>query len=235
MVDTRRGAGRALEAVLFDLDGVVTDTAGQHYRAWKRLADELGIAFDRAANERLRGVSRRRSLELLLGKRRVSEQEMEALMARKNRYYQALIGDLGPEDTLPGARALLDALARRGVRLALASGSKNARDVLARLELVDAFELVADGHAVSAPKPAPDQFLYVAERLGAPPARCAVVEDAQAGVEAALAAGMLAVGVGPPERVGAAHLCYARVADVEVEALARTAARRAGEEDDATG
>lgn len=206
-----------IEAVLFDLDGVVTDTAEQHYLAWQRLADEEGIPFDRAANEALRGVSRAESLALILGDRTVAAEARETMMARKNAYYVDSLADLGPDDALPGAVDLVEGCRARGVRIAIASSSRNARTVLDALGLTARFDAVADGASVEHAKPAPDLFLHAAELLGVPPERCAVLEDARSGVDAALAAGMRAVGVGPPDRVGHAHLRYDTVAAIDLD------------------
>lgn len=197
-----------IRAVIFDLDGVLTDTAELHFQAWKRLADEEGIPFTREDNEALRGVSRRRSLELLLGRRQVSEAQMQEMMERKNRYYRELIQQLSPADLLPGAAELLAELRQAGIKIAIASASKNARDVIARLGIADQVDAIADGYSVERQKPAPDLFLYAAQQLGVPPEACVVVEDAAAGIEAAHAAGMRAIGVGPRERVGQAEAVF---------------------------
>ncbi|MBE8970850.1 beta-phosphoglucomutase [Nostocales cyanobacterium LEGE 12452] len=195
-----------IQGFIFDLDGVLTDTAELHYLAWQKLADEEGIAFNREANEALRGVSRRASLMLIIGDRPYSEAEIEEMMERKNRYYVELIQNMTPQDLLPGAIALLDELRQAGIKIGIGSASKNARSVLERLGIVDKVDAIADGYSVQEPKPAPDLFLYAAKQLGIEPAQSVVVEDAAAGVEAALAAGMWAVGLGPVERVGAAHI-----------------------------
>jgi kojibiose phosphorylase len=189
-----------LRAVIFDLDGVLTDTAEYHYQAWKRLAEEEGLAFSRADNELLRGVSRRDSLLLMLRERRVDEESMQAMMARKNSYYQEMLRQVAPADLLPGVAELLDELDAASIPYALASASRNASDVVARLGIAARLALVADGHSVSRQKPAPDLFRYAAARLNAPPGNCLVIEDAAAGIEAALAAGMHALALGPAER-----------------------------------
>jgi kojibiose phosphorylase len=195
-----------VRGLIFDLDGVITDTAELHYLAWKRLADEEGIPFDRRANDALRGISRRESLRLVLAGRQVSEEKAQELMDRKNRYYRASLASLTPRDIFPGALQLLDAARHRGLGIALASASKNARDVIHRLQITDRFDAIADGNTVTKAKPAPDLFLAAARMLGDPPAACVVFEDATEGVAAAHAAGMRAVGIGPSERVGKAEL-----------------------------
>lgn len=215
-----------LAAVIFDLDGVLTDTAELHYRAWKQLADDHGLPFDRDANEQLRGVSRAASLRLILGDREVEDDTFDRMMAEKNATYVALLSTMGPDDTLPGARELVDDCRRRGLRTAIGSASKNARTVLDALTITDQFDAISDGTTVSAAKPAPDVFLAAAELLDVAPGTCAVLEDAAAGVDAALAADMLAVGIGPSARVGHAHLRYDDTAGVDLDAVLAAAADR---------
>ncbi|MEH2461052.1 beta-phosphoglucomutase [Nostoc sp.] len=195
-----------IQGFIFDLDGVLTDTAELHYLAWKKLADEEGIPFNREANDALRGVSRRASLMLILGDRRYSEAQIQEMMERKNRYYVELMQNMTAKDLLPGAIALLDELRQAGIKIGIGSASKNAQTVIERLGIADKVDAIADGYSVEQPKPAPDLFLYAAKQLGVEPGQCVVVEDAAAGVDAALAAGMWAVGLGPAERVGAAHV-----------------------------
>ncbi|MHC5766883.1 MAG: beta-phosphoglucomutase [Nostoc sp.] len=195
-----------IQGFIFDLDGVLTDTAELHYLAWKKLADEEGIPFNREANEALRGVSRRASLMLIIADRPYSEAQIEEMMERKNRYYVEFIQNMTPQDLLPGAIALLDELRQAGIKIGIGSASKNARPVLERLGIAGKVDAIADGYSVQEPKPAPDLFLYAAKQLGIEPEQSIVVEDAAAGVEAALAAGMWALGLGPVERVGAAHI-----------------------------
>lgn len=193
-------SGAHLRAVIFDLDGVITDTAEYHYLAWKRLADEEGLPFDRVINERCRGITRRDSLLVILGERVESEERMQALMARKQMYYESLLDRISPADLLPGVADLLDQLDAAGLPYALASASKNARPVCERLGIAHRLRVIADGHSVERQKPFPDLFRFAAAGLGVPAARCLVVEDAAAGVEAALAAGMPALALGPAER-----------------------------------
>lgn len=192
-----------IAAVLFDLDGVITDTAEYHYQAWQRLADELGRPFDRVANERFRGVGRADCLRLLLdGDIRP---DFDQLLERKNTYYVELLDRLTPADILPGALALLDELAAIGLKTAIGSASANTWTVLRRLGLADRFDTVVDGSMLSRSKPDPEVFLTAAARLGVAPGLCLVVEDATAGIEAGLAANMWTLGLGPLERVGQAH------------------------------
>ncbi|MEH2287110.1 beta-phosphoglucomutase [Nostoc sp.] len=204
-----------IQGFIFDLDGVLTDTAELHYLGWQKLADEEGIPFNREANEALRGVSRRASLMLILKDRPYSEAKIEEMMERKNGYYVELLQKMTPKDLLPGAIALLDELRQAGIKIGIGSGSKNARPVLERLGIIDKVDAIADGYSVQEPKPAPDLFLYAAKQLGIEPEQSVVVEDAAAGVEAALAAGMWAIGLGPVERVGSAHIVLPSLAGIK--------------------
>ncbi len=207
--------------LILDLDGVVTDTAELHFRAWARLATDEGLAFDRRVNDELRGLSRVDSLRVLLGDRVVEPREFERMLADKNRHYVSSLATLSAADLLPGAGELVVEARARGWLVAIGSSSRNAPEVLGRLGLADAFDAVADGNTVTQAKPAPDVFLAAARMLGVEPDRCVVVEDAASGVDAALAAGMAVVGVGPPDRVGHAHVCVAATADVDLDDLER--------------
>jgi beta-phosphoglucomutase len=191
---------------IFDLDGVLTDTAEFHYQAWQRLADELGLPFDREANEALRGVSRRESLLKMIGNHPFSETQLQEMMERKNRYYVALIDTITPQAVLPGAIELLTEIRKTGLKIAIGSASKNARSVIEKLGLVAYIDAIADGNSVQQPKPAPDLFLYAAKLIGLEPTQCVVVEDAAVGVEAAIAAGMWTVGLGPIDRFKTADI-----------------------------
>ncbi len=195
-----------IQGFIFDLDGVLTDTAEFHYRAWQRLADEENLPFDRQANEALRGVARRDSLLIIVGDRSYSEDQLQEMMERKNRYYVESIQTITPQDLLPGAVALLDELRQAGMKIAIGSASKNAKTVIEKLGIADRIDVITDGDSVEKPKPAPDLFLYAANQLGLNPAQCVVVEDAPVGVEAAIAGGMWAIGLGSRDRLGAAHI-----------------------------
>lgn len=208
-----------LRAFIFDLDGVLTDTAEYHFRAWKQLADEEGIPFTREDNEQLRGVSRRESLLRLLHGRVYPEAEMQEMMARKNRYYLDFIREISERDVLPGARELLEEIRAAGLKTALGSASKNAGEVIDRLGLRPLLDAVADGNSVRRAKPAPDLFLHAASLLQLPAAECVVVEDAAAGIEAARAGGFRSVGLGPPERVGGADVVLPSLAGVRLAEL----------------
>lgn len=188
-----------IKAVIFDLDGVLVSTDELHYLAWKRLAEELGIAaFTRADNARQRGVSRMASLEVVLEKtdRVFSDAEKLTLAECKNGYYVNSLTSLTPASLLPGARETLERLRAEGIRIALGSASKNAPAILERTGLASLFDAIADGHDVNRSKPDPQVFLVAAQKLGLPPEDCMVAEDADAGVEAARAAGMTVLAVG---------------------------------------
>jgi beta-phosphoglucomutase len=195
-----------IRAFIFDLDGVLTDTAEYHYRGWKRLAGELGIPFTRADNEDLRGIPRRESLLMILKGREYLEEQILEMMARKNRYYLEFIREITPRDLLPGARELLEEIRAAGLKSALGSASKNAPEVVERLGITDLLDTISHGESVERQKPAPDLFLHAAQQLGLNPSECVVVEDATSGIEAAGAGGFRSIGLGPQERVGKADL-----------------------------
>ncbi len=192
----------SIQGVIFDLDGVLVTTDEYHYRGWKRLAEEKGIPFTHEDNHRLRGVSRMESLEIILERatHAYSQAEKLEMAERKNRYYVELLQDLTPADTLPGARALLEGLRKRGMKLAVGSSSRNTPLIMAKVDLNRYFNAVADGNDITNSKPDPEVFLIAAERLGLRPEACLVVEDAEAGVEAARRAGMAVFAIGPAER-----------------------------------
>lgn len=186
------------KAVLFDLDGVICHTDEYHYRAWKKLADELDIYFDEKRNRQFRGVSRMRCLELLLasGNKICSEEEKAALADRKNGYYRNFLKDLSKEDLSEEVEQTLYKLRERGYLLAISSSSKNTGVILKQLGLEGFFDCVTDGNDITKSKPSPEVFLKSASRLGVKPEECLVVEDAAAGIEAAAAGGMKSAGIG---------------------------------------
>lgn len=196
----------SLQAVIFDLDGVITDTAEFHYLAWKKLADEEGLPFDRTVNEKLRGISRRESLLIILDGRSRSEAEMQAMMTRKNSYYQDMLHQISPADLLPGVVDVLDELDVAGIPYAIASASRNAAFVVEKLGIAGRLAVLADGRSVLQTKPAPDLFRFAAAKLDTPPGACLVIEDAAAGVQAALTAGMMVLALGPAARFDALPL-----------------------------
>jgi beta-phosphoglucomutase len=204
-----------IAAVIFDLDGVITNTVYFHYLSWQRLADEEGIPFDKSTHDLgMLGLNREDALRYLLSDRQISLQQQQQLLTRKNDYYLESIDRLNYEHLLPGIGSLLVELRAEKIKIALGSSSKNAELVLQRLGIIDFFDFIADGHSVPYLKPAPDVFLYAAEALDIRPANCLVVEDAPAGVAAALTAGMWVLGVGPSERLARAHLILPTLANI---------------------
>jgi beta-phosphoglucomutase len=188
------------QAVIFDLDGVITDTARYHYLAWKRLAETQGVHFDEEFNEHLKGIDRMGSLELILAsaKRSYTQEEKLALADEKNQHYVRLIASMSPADLLPGAVQALDACRAAGLKIGLASVSKNAFAVLEMLGITGKFDYVVDAAKIARGKPDPEIFLKAASELGVSPERCLGVEDAVAGVASIKAAGMTALGIGDP-------------------------------------
>jgi beta-phosphoglucomutase len=188
----------AYRGVIFDLDGVIVDTAKYHYSAWRRLAEELGFAFSPEDNEQLKGVNRMRSLDIVLEKGGIAltEERKIQLAAQKNEWYKTFLNNMDQSEVLPGILEVLETLRRMNVRLALGSASKNAPFILEKLHLGDYFDAIVDGNSVSKAKPDPEVFLKAASALGLRPETCIVVEDAQAGIEAAKHAHMTAIGIG---------------------------------------
>ncbi len=198
------GSHARYDAVVFDLDGVLCSTDEYHYQAWKAVADELGVAFDRTVNDRLRGVSRMESLEIVLERYdgSLSDTEKVSLADEKNAIYRRGLEKLTAADVAEGAREVLAALRDAGVKVAVGSSSKNTRLILGRLELADAFDAVVDGTQIVYSKPDPEVFLRAAEAVCAEASRCLVVEDAEAGVEAGHAGGMDVATIGCAAREG---------------------------------
>jgi beta-phosphoglucomutase len=197
-----------ISACIFDLDGVVVDTAKYHYIAWKSLANELGFDFTEEDNERLKGVSRMRSLDILLeiGGVELDEKTKLELADKKNKNYVEYILKMTPDEILPGVKDFFNELKAKGIKIALGSASKNAMTILNQLELTDYFDAVVDGTHVSNAKPDPEVFLKGAELLGVSPSECIVFEDAEAGVEAAINGNMKCVGIGSPDVLGKANI-----------------------------
>ncbi|HBU76630.1 MAG TPA: beta-phosphoglucomutase [Muricauda sp.] len=199
-----------IKGFIFDLDGVITDTAELHYDAWKKLADEMGWEFDRDVNEKLRGISRMDSIKVIMDHNGVSldENTIVELATKKNDIYVNSLDGMTQEDYLPGARELLTHLRSEGFSVALGSASKNANKVLQQLKATHYFDVIGDGNSVSKSKPAPDIFLFASEKLGLRPENCIVFEDAEKGIDAAKAGNFHSVGIGPEERVGHADIRF---------------------------
>ncbi len=217
-----------LKGIIFDLDGVLTDTAEFHYRGWQRLADEERLPFDRHANEALRGIARRESLMLILGGRQLPEEKIQEMLERKNRYYVEYIQQITPADILPGALDLLKEVRAAGLKCAIGSASKNTCTVVEKLGIAHLVDAISDGYSVTNPKPAPDLFLHAAAQLQLPPPHCAVVEDAAAGVEAAIAGSFRSIGLGPVERVGAAEVVYPSLEGLHLKTILADLKNRVG-------
>jgi len=210
-----------IKACIFDLDGVIVDTAVYHYKAWKRLANELGFDFTEDDNEKLKGVSRTHSLELILqwGGITKTEAEKEELATRKNDWYVEMISHMTPAEILPGAKEFLITCRNAGLKTALGSASKNSITILNKIDIAHLFDAVIDGNKVSKPKPDPEVFLKGAEALNVAPVNCVVFEDAIAGVEAAINGGMKAVGIGSPDVLSEANLVVSGLNEMSLEKL----------------
>ena len=197
-----------IEAVIFDLDGVIVDTAQYHYEAWKTLALEWNYSLKSSDNEALKGVSRKDSVSKIAAWAGVqpSAQELENIASRKNTLYLELCAELTPDDVLAGIENLINELKVNNIKVALGSASKNARFVIEKLKLNNTFDVVVDGNDVLHSKPNPEVFLKAAERMNVQPQSCCVIEDAPAGLQAALKAQMIAVGLGKTSELSQAHL-----------------------------
>jgi beta-phosphoglucomutase len=222
---------KSFDACIFDLDGVLVDTAKYHFLAWRRLAASLGFDLEPEDEERLKGVSRMESLEIVLsiGGINCDEDRKSALANRKNAWYREYISSMNETELLPGARRFVEACRNSGLKTGLASSSKNAGDILRSTGIAGLFGSVVDGSAVAKAKPAPDLFLAAARVLEAAPSACVVFEDAAAGVAAARAAGMASVGLGSPSVLEAADLVLPGLEEADpVTLLARLAEARTG-------
>ena len=213
----------ALKALVFDLDGVITDSAELHYQAWKRLSEELGLYFDREQNEALKGVSRIGSFEIILRNNNkldaYTEEEKETLANRKNEYYKELVETLTEDDILPGIYQLLKDARAEGLKTAIASVSRNAPRVLEKIGLSEYFDTIADAAKVKRSKPDPEIFLTCAEQLGIDPVDCIGLEDSQAGIEGILSAGMYAVGINVTITGPAPDLILSATSELSLELL----------------
>jgi beta-phosphoglucomutase len=194
-------------ACIFDLDGVIVDTARYHFLAWKRLTDQLGIHFTEEDNERLKGVSRMASLEIILGigNRKADERQKQEYATLKNSWYIDYISKMTPDEVLPGCLSFIQELRNANIRVAIGSASKNSPMILERVGIRELFDAIADGNNVTEAKPNPEVFIKAAEMVGIKPGKCVVFEDAVAGVQAALNAGMMCIGVGSPKILRKAH------------------------------
>ena len=219
-----------IKACIFDLDGVIVDTAKYHFIAWRKLANELGIDFTEKENEKLKGVSRMGSLDLILewGGVSLDLSKKEELAAKKNDWYLEYVMQMSPDETLPGVIEFLDDLRSKGIKIGLGSASKNAPTIIKLLKLEDYFETLIDGNKVTNSKPHPEVFLKGATELEVEPENCIVFEDAAKGIDAALNGGMLAVGIGSEESLGHAHYVIPGFENLTFESLLKVLNERVG-------
>jgi len=210
-----------IAACIFDLDGVIVDTAKYHFLAWKRLTDQLGIQFSEEDNERLKGVSRMASLDIILeiGKRKTDEKSKQEYAALKNKWYVEYISKMTPAEILPGCLPFIRELRNNNIRIAIGSASKNTPMILENVGIRDLFDAVSDGNIISKAKPDPEVFLKAAEMVGVKPGNCVVFEDAVAGVKAALNAGMMCVGIGSPKILTEAHFVVSGLYEMNLARL----------------
>ncbi|NKI26112.1 beta-phosphoglucomutase [Arenibacter sp. 6A1] len=211
----------AQRGFIFDLDGVIVDTAKYHYLAWKKLANELGFEFTQQQNEMFKGVSRKRCLEILLqiGGITASEAQFNTWMVEKNRDYLAYIAHMDATEILPEVPKVLKYLKKMNIPLALGSASKNAVPILEKVHLKEYFDSIIDGNQVTKAKPDPEVFLMAAKQLGLAPQHCVVFEDAVAGIQAANAAGMVSIGIGEKEVLKEAHYVFKDFTEITVPFL----------------
>jgi beta-phosphoglucomutase len=208
-------------ACIFDLDGVIVDTARYHFLAWKRLTDQLGINFTIEDNERLKGVSRMASLDIILeiGNRKADKNLKKEYAVLKNEWYVDYISEMTPDEILPGCLEFIKELRNANIRVAIGSASKNTPMILERVGILDLFDAVADGNIVRKAKPDPEVFIKAAEMVGIEPRKCVVFEDAVAGVQAALNAGMMCIGVGSSKILKEAHFVVPGLNEMNLKKL----------------
>lgn len=211
----------SINGFIFDLDGVIVDTAKYHYLAWKNLADELGIEFTEEDNELFKGVSRKRCLEILLemGGVTATQEQFETWLTEKNDDYLEYIDKMDASEILPDVPKVLNYLKDRNIPMALGSASKNARPILEKVNLLRYFDVIVDGNQVTKAKPDPEVFLMAAQQLGVAPEHCVVFEDALAGVEAANSAGMTSIGIGDPDVLLEAKHNFINFKEIDIEFL----------------
>ena len=205
-----------IKAVIFDLDGVICSTDEYHYQAWKSIADEEGIYFDREINQRLRGVSRMDSLNIILERasRKYNEEEKIALATKKNNVYRSLLSNMSPKDVTIDTVDTLKKLKENNIIIAIGSSSKNTKYILERIGLYGLFDTISDGTMIQRSKPDPEVFLLASEKLGVPPSECIVVEDAMAGIEAADRGGFIPAAIGDATRSSKARIRIDKISDL---------------------
>jgi beta-phosphoglucomutase len=220
-----------IKGCIFDLDGVICDTAKYHFKAWRRLANELGFDFTEEDNEKLKGVSRTQSLRLILDWGNIEENDEEVLNSmadKKNAWYLEYINRMSPDEILVGVKPFLDRLKKKGVKIVLGSASKNAAIILDKIELTSYFDAIIDGTKTTRSKPDPEVFLLGAEAIGAKPTECIVFEDAEKGVEAALEGNFYTVGVGDHNVLDEAHIVIPSFEYIDFEEICDALASSAG-------
>lgn len=212
-----------IKGIIFDLDGVIVNTDKYHFEAWKKLAGEENIYFDYEINERLRGVSRMESLDIILKKasKEYGVDQKESMAYRKNQYYKELIQRLTPEDILPGVINILKSLEERGLKKAIGSSSKNTVTILEKIGLLERFDAIADGNCIKMSKPDPEVFLLAADLLHLETGECIVIEDAYAGIDAAKAAGAVAVAIGSAVNYRKADYVYKNMQELDLDFILR--------------
>jgi beta-phosphoglucomutase len=210
-----------IQACIFDLDGVIVDTAQYHYKAWKRLANELGFDLTPEQNEKMKGIGRMESLDMLLemGEKQATRKEKKQLADIKNSWYQEYIGEMQPDDLLPGVVKFLEELTEAHILIAIGSASRNAPTIIRQVQIGRYLDALIDGSKVKKGKPDPEVFLKAAEEMGMPPEQCVVFEDAQAGIEAAKNGGMRAIGVGSPSVLHQADMVISGISEMNLEKL----------------
>lgn len=212
---------RKIRTYIFDLDGVIVDTAKYHYLAWKKSAEELEIEFTQENNELLKGVSRIRSLEIILelGNKKINDAEFDRILIEKNKNYLGYIERLDATEILPGVENALKWMKTHNRKIALGSASKNAKPILEKIGLMEYFDAIVDGNEVSKAKPDPEVFLLAAERTNSQPEECVVFEDAVAGIQAANAAGMISIGIGDKEVLKEADFVVKNFTELNLEKI----------------
>lgn len=219
-----------IKGLLFDLDGVITDTAIYHYQAWKKLTDELRIPFDKQINELLKGISREQSLQVILKHARMegkyNQSMLEEFLERKNNYYVKMISQVTSNDILPGIENILKQAQEQDLKMAVASASRNAPFLLERLNLTSYFQQVVDPTSLKRGKPDPEIFLRAAEEIGCLPKECIGFEDAQAGIEALVVAEIFAVGIGDIRLLGDANVVYSCTSELDLDEILQLVAQR---------
>lgn len=210
-----------IKLCIFDMDGVIVDTADSHHKAWNMLANSLGFELTKEGNEKLKGVSRMESLDILLGYGNIlkTDDEKDALATKKNEWYKDLISNMSPSDILPGVKNFIESLQDNGIKVAIGSSSKNAPIILKGIGMEKDFDEIIDGNKISNAKPDPEVFALSAANLGIDPSNCIVFEDAEAGIEAAKRAGMIAIGVGTDTSLSNSDILISSFNDFTIEKM----------------